>query len=87
MIYLIIFVGVPALLILHEVLINWIPYRWLFNSIIFPLNYFRLRKRIRNMEDKAVELAFFLEDKHWFDSFWFGKRIKNMWIKEVSKIN
>ena len=57
---------------------------WLYNSIIFPYTYYKVKKIINNMSDidKAVELAMFEP----YD-YWFNRLITKMWIKKVSKIN
>jgi len=64
-------------------------FRWLINSIIFPYTYNKMSRRINKMSelDRAIELAMFTGETYWFNKYWFGRAIKEMWIRKVAKIN
>jgi hypothetical protein len=50
------------------------PYRWIVNSIIYPVMFYRIKKKSKS--EKVLIYANWTNKEFWFLKFWFGKRIK-----------
>lgn len=73
MIYLIIALILP---LWHGLLIKWLPYRWLINSLLYPYHRWFARCRFDRLPDKKQAATKFIINDNWADAFWFGKKLK-----------
>lgn len=82
--YLIILMCVLFVLSLaHNLLLNKLWYRWIVNSIIYPINALRLNKKTY-FELIEINCNWILHDK-WFHKFWFGRKLKKIMNKKLEK--
>jgi len=58
----------------HKLLLKRIYYRWLINSLIYPVNLYRVRKM--DISNIVQLIARFEINSYWFGKYWFGRSIK-----------
>ena len=64
--------------VIHKLLLKWIPYRWLVNSITYPYLKYKLKRRyeIMTMEERIRAWSDFHIMDHWSKGFWFTERLE-----------
>lgn len=64
--------------IVHKLLLKWIPYRWVINSIIYPYTKYKLSRRyeLMNKEDRIIAWSDFHLMDHWSKGYWFTERLE-----------
>ncbi len=63
--------------ICHNLLLKWIPYRWLINSIAYPYLKYKISKRyeLMNKEERQKSYCDYALMDHWAKEYWFTKRL------------
>jgi hypothetical protein len=72
---------VSALLvpIFHNLLLGWLPYRWLVNSMLYPYHRYFIWRKFRRFTPKQRRNygTAFVNKANWSKRFWFGRAIDN----------
>ncbi len=78
-----------AALIAHQMLLKWEYYRWLANSVIYPINKRRIKNKIKRMRfrDLVDYWHEFQLVEYWFKKYWFGKKLMKIIDDELLKRN
>jgi hypothetical protein len=65
--------------IMHQLLIKWLPYRWVINSMLYPYHRYFLWRMFRRFTPKQRRDngTAFVNKANWSKSFWFGRAMDN----------
>lgn len=75
MVYLYIFIAWFAWSLFHARLLKYIPYRWVVNSILYPLHRARLKRQLLlNTMTQTIDMWYRFNSK-WFAKYWFGRSL------------
>lgn len=74
---------------LHNVALKWLPYRWLVASIIYPCYKAKLKRKLSIVDFNGVCMISnqWNMSNHWFDGYWFHRRLTNMIDDKVIQLS
>ena len=74
---------------IHNLFLKWLPYRWLINSIIYPCHKAKLKRKLSfvNFNGACMISNQWNTSKHWFDGFWFHRRLTKMINDKVIQLS
>lgn len=74
---------------LHNIALKWVPYRWLISSMIYPCHKAKLMRKLSMVDFNGVCVISntWNASKHWYDGFWFHRRLTKMIDDKVIQLS